>query len=507
MMKIDFFTILMILVVMPRGWGEDPGARVLLTKTGLSYLVEKVMPFLRSEINSLSNLGEDISGEKVGCHYHLKNLKIGDVKLSEPSLLPGNSGLMLKVDSVSLTGSGDYDYHCPLWIHGSGKVDISTSDSSLSLDIQINKDQTGHPQLVSESCSLDISNLHIDIHGSLSWLVDLFKGLIEDKLKSYANDKACPAIKDLIQKQGNTFIETFPIKMEIDKFTQIDYSLVDNAVSTEQYLQIDVKGEFISTNPNAEKPPFSPSSIPELQETGRMVFLVLSPYVANTAAFVFQEAGLLQYNVTPNSIKSSIPIPLSTLIFHELIPGFYTKYPDMNITFNIYSTKPPILEVDTGAAMLHGSGVIEFAVYDSNCDNAIVHAFSLDIEGSTEVKVGLNRTSTYTNVTGEVESFDVQVYLKDSSIGPVNATKLTELINQLSKQFLVPIVNRYIKVGWTIPVVEGVKLENLEIKLGQGYILVGSDVSYNPELDQSLKQDGENTGDSVMKKLRPHVRF
>ena len=505
-MKIEFLTfVITILVLTPWGLAENPGGRVLVTKSGLSYLVDKIVPYLEPELSSL-NIPE-ITGEKADCHYSLKNFKISNVKFSTPALVPGDSGLMLEVSGVGLSAAVDYEYHCFLGIHGSGKVDISTSDSSLKLDILINKDETGHPKLVSKSCSLDISNLKFDVHGSFSWLVNLFKGLIEDKLRSYANSKGCSALSDVINKKGNSYIQTFPTELKLEEFMEIDYSLVDNAVFTNQYLQFDVKGEFISTDPKADKPSFPPPSIPELSETGRMVFLVLSPYLVNTAAFVFQEAGLLRYNVTPNLVDSKIPIPFTTIIFQQLIPAFYDKYPGMNITFNVYSTKPPILNVDPEKAMLHGSGAIEFAVYDSNCDNAIIHAFSLDMEASAEIKVGLNHTATGTNITGEVESFQVQVNVHDSAIGPINATELTALISQIGQQFLVPIVNRYTRVGWPIPVLHGVELENLEIKLGQGYILVGSDIKYDPKLEQTETQEESVNENSVMKKLRPHVRF
>ena len=479
-MIISYISFVTLLTVVYLADADLPGARIIITQNGLNYGVKQALPYLKNSLNEISI--PSISGEKLSCHYELNNFKIGNIELPELSVSTGTSGLTINAQGVSLKGGVDYSYKCVLGIHGSGNVDLGVSDSSLSLSILVDKDDTGHPILMPNKCSLELSQISIDFHGSLSGLANDFRGTIEDKLKSYANDNACSKISDLINTEGNSFLQDFNTVMPIDNLLLVDYSLVNNPVFTSADLEVDIKGEFFSTNPEADKPPFTPSPIPQVSEATKMAYLVASPYLANTAAFAIQEEGYLKYNITPDTLPVDGRSLFTTVLFEDIIPDFYKKYPHMNITVNIYATKPPILKASTEGATLEGSGMIEVGVYDANCDNAIVHAFSLEVEGSTKVEIGLVQVDSKTNVTGKVDTLDWKISVKDTEVGAINTSSITEFVDSLSNLVIIPLANRYASVGWPIPTILGVELENSEVTLGNGYILIGTDIIYEPQL-------------------------
>ncbi|KAI6654701.1 Lipopolysaccharide-binding protein-like [Oopsacas minuta] len=492
-----------LICIISSGSADSPGARIEITQNGLNYMIEQALPYLKSTLNRINI--PDISG-KDECDYSLSNINIGDIELPDIQGVTGSGGLTLKGDGIGLSGGLDYSYKCPLWIHGSGNVDLDVTDASLSFTLLVDKDDTGHPVFNPNGCSLDISDIDIKFHGSLSWLANLFKGLIGDKIKSYANDNACSKLLELIQQKGNSFLQDFQTQKAIDDKIVIDYSLITNPIFSSTDLEVDIKGEFTSINPNAVKPPFSPSAIPQASESSKMAYLVASTYLANTAAFVINEEGYLQYNITPDTLPAKAEFLFTTLIFQDLIPAFYNKYPDMNLTLNMYATKPPILKVTPGEARLQGSGIIEFAVYDANCDNAIVHAFSLEVDGSTEVEVGLKQVAGATNVTGKIESLDLEVSILDTEVGTINSTKIKDLIDLIGTNLLVPLVNKYTGVGWPIPIIYGVELQNTEVTLGNDYIMISTDVDYEPQLSQQQKLEDDDS-QPVMKRLTSRVQF
>ena len=66
------------------------------------------------------------------------------------------------------------------------------------------------------------------------------------------------------------------------------------------------QGEFQLLT-NATDPPFQPPPLPdpseeEFPET-KMIHIVVSKYVAETAAYAFKEAGQLAYNITSGQVK------------------------------------------------------------------------------------------------------------------------------------------------------------------------------------------------------------
>ena len=93
---------------------------------------------------------------------------------------------------------------------------------------------------------------------------------------------------------------------------------------------------------------------------------------------------------------------------------------------------------------------------------------------------------------------------QDTEVGTINATKITNIIEKLGNQIIIPLLNKYAKVGWPVPVVYGVELINSEIVLGSDYILVGTDVDYEP---QQLGTVQEDMSEDVTQKVSHHVHF
>ena len=63
-----------------------------------------------------------------------------------------------------------------------------------------------------------------------------------------------------------------------------------------------MQGEFFSVSDPVEAP-FSPSPLPPLSTTDKMMYFWLTDYVANTAGLVYQKAGYLTYKITPDIVS------------------------------------------------------------------------------------------------------------------------------------------------------------------------------------------------------------
>ena len=60
------------------------------------------------------------------------------------------------------------------------------------------------------------------------------------------------------------------------------------------------QGEFFSRKAPAEAP-FSPPPMPGVTKTDKMLYVWLSDYMADTAGYVYQQAGVMQYELTPEN--------------------------------------------------------------------------------------------------------------------------------------------------------------------------------------------------------------
>ncbi len=66
-----------------------------------------------------------------------------------------------------------------------------------------------------------------------------------------------------------------------------------------------MQGEFFSIA-NKVDAPFQPSLLPAVTNDIRMMYLWITDYVPNTAALVFQRAGVLQYNIKQDKVSTSL---------------------------------------------------------------------------------------------------------------------------------------------------------------------------------------------------------
>lgn len=62
--------------------------------------------------------------------------------------------------------------------------------------------------------------------------------------------------------------------------------------------------------------------------TSHMVELAVAPYLLESAAFVYWQAGLATFSVASGDIPPSLPFKLNTKTFREWAPAMYSAYPD-----------------------------------------------------------------------------------------------------------------------------------------------------------------------------------
>ena len=125
------------------------------------------------------------------------------------------------------------------------------------------------------------------------------------------------------------------MEIQLDKISEIDYALLEAPNFTSTYIETNHKvrpnltfdpfdlsyftaselnfSTYTHTHPQGEffaiadpvEAPFTPPPLPPVNDTSRMMYVWLTDYIANTAGFVYQSAGFLQYNVTPNTVSTN----------------------------------------------------------------------------------------------------------------------------------------------------------------------------------------------------------
>jgi len=269
----------------------------------------------------------------------------------------------------------------------------------------------------------------------------LFDNYIAKQIKDKLQGQVCQEATSAMNTAGNKALETLPVVIKLDEFLEINYALLEAPKFTSTYIETQHKGEiFLATDP--VEAPFSPLPLPPVADTSsKMVYVWITDYVANTAGLVYQKAGKLQYKITPEMISSEFPFQLNTNSFKMLVPQLYSKYPNMPVTLQLKSVKPPTVKVVPGSADLQGVGHVEVYVTNPNTTRAEL-AFTIGVVLHCDVVPRISFHGTKEVIKANTTFVSAELSLVDTNIGNVSVARLQTAANFLTKAIIIPMLNR-----------------------------------------------------------------
>ncbi|XP_072169712.1 bactericidal permeability-increasing protein-like [Diadema setosum] len=462
-------------------WNKNPGFKARITQNGLDFLRDVGIKMLQKQIQQLTI--PDITGKAdVGIgdiEYKVSNIRITSFDIPTSSLTPDPSagGLRLTTSGVSLSVHGDWHYETTGFIHisDSGSFDAKASSITLSLTLRVGVDSTGRPTVSSKSsdCSFHAGGMDVDLHGGASWLYNLFDDQISDAILDSLNGQVCSTIVDAVNTNLENELKTLTMVAPFLDAAQIDYTLVaqptfNGSVNTAH------KGEVYPLNSKKECPLPVPG-VPADSDTSRMVFLWITEYLPNSAGYVLQEVGFLQYNVTQDNIPDAEKNYLNTSYFaYKLaIPQLSKMYPNMVMQINLNSTKAPTVAIKESEIFVVLEG--DFSPYAVLPNKTLAYLFSLRVSISGKVTVGFKGN----NITWSLSSLSADMALIKTAIGNFNTKLLEVAVNSAITLYVLPYLNQMGAEGAALPQLDGFVFSKPVVKQGQSFIKIGTDLTYN----------------------------
>jgi hypothetical protein len=262
---------------------------------------------------------------------------------------------------------------------------------------------------------------------------------------------------------------------------EIDYGLVSDAdFSRKGRVVTNHKGE-IQVQSDPTDPPFTPPPLPDPSEEkfpgSKMVYLVISKYVAESASYAFWKAGRMTYILSTKDLPTLLQ---KTEFWCDVLsaPMLCKKFPNRDVKLGIAVVHYPTLNVTSQYASLHAK--INLTMYVTNSSGGDEMAFVLQFDAEGDVDPYFNVTNNH--ICGNVSSGRVfDLHTVKTNIGNLNTKGLESVINGFIPQGVDYVNEHYTQPGVPIPSFDGIVFTNTTLKLGEGYVVIGSDVSYTPE--------------------------
>ncbi|XP_026880396.2 bactericidal permeability-increasing protein-like isoform X2 [Electrophorus electricus] len=363
----------------PEICGTNAGVKVKLTQKGLEYGRQIGVTTLLDQFKTIKV--PDFSGSEevspIGkVSYSLTGIKVINVGLpqSEVALVPG-TGVSLTISNAYINLHGDWRVKYLGIISDSGCFDLVVSELSISTTVTIQSDDTGHPVVSSANCAASAGQASVTFHGGASWLYNLFSSYIDDALRSVLQRKICPLISDAIHNL-NPYLKALNVLAKVNQYAEIEYSMVESPVISTSSIDLSLKGEFYNIGEHKE-PLFAPTPFSLPPDESNMLYMGISAFTANSAGFVYNNAGALSLRITDDMIPSSSPFRLNTKTFGTFIPQIAKQYPDLMMELLVKAATAPTVTFTPNNLTLQANATI--TAYAIQPNTTLTTLFNLNV--------------------------------------------------------------------------------------------------------------------------------
>ncbi|KAG9353318.1 hypothetical protein JZ751_017895 [Albula glossodonta] len=464
----------------------NPGVKVKLTQKGLEYGRQIGMATLQSKLKSIKV--PDMSGtEKVSpigkVKYSLTGMEIVNLGLPKSSvgLVPGTGPALPEGPAphqssgarrTGMTNVFPRSFFLPKCRKDSGSFELAVSGLTITAQIALKSDETGRPTVSSANCVANVGNANIKFHGGASWLYNLFRSSIGKALRKAIEQQICPLVAEAISEL-NPHLKTLNVLAQVDKYAEIEYSMVTPPAISKASIDFGLKGEFYNIGKHQE-PPFAPSPFSLPAQSTNMLYIGVSSFTTNSAGFVYNNAGALSLYITDDMIPRTSPIRLNTRTFGAFIPEIAKRFPNLMMKMLVRTTKPPVITFQPDNVTLQAIGTV--TAYAIQLNGTLEPLFILNLNASVSARVYISGLK----VAGSVALNSFGMTLGTSYVGPFQVKSLDNILLLVLKVAVLPRVNARLQQGYPLPAIGKMNLVKPQLRVLKDYMLIGTDVHFTP---------------------------
>ncbi|KAL4234373.1 hypothetical protein ACF0H5_006020 [Mactra antiquata] len=465
----------------------NPGFKARITTNGLNYANSVAIEALKTNVQKAKI--PDQSGEASGFKYSISNIHVTQFNppSSDISLVPGK-GLTWKASNAYIAIHGDFHYK-KWFISDGGSFDAKLSGVSFGLELDIDANSEGRPDIAAKGCSSSFGDVDFKFHGGMSWLYNIFRENVANVIKDSLNGQLCKMINKEVNEDGAKKLADIKVTTKLAKKFLLDYRLSANPTFQSDYFETYHKGEiYWLTNPNTECP-FSAPTMPDQTDNKNMLYLWISDYMFDSIGYAAQKHGFLVRNLTQNDLPASSRGVLNTTCsgfipkcVGSLIPEIGQKYPHMAVELRMKSTEVPRMTVSASGVSLNATGTIDmYATKPGSSDTPFL--LSLGAIGMTNVNISIQNELVY----AQIKNMKIKLSVIKSAVGKISGSFLDFLVKEALNTVLIPQLNDLGKKGFPLPVTGEIKFTNTKLSFAKDTILIGTDLKYTPKTSAPIK--------------------
>ncbi len=363
--------------------------------------------------------------------------------------------------------------------------DLDVKNAGINIIIAFGESE-GKPTIHSEECSASVDSVDIKLHGGKSWLYNLFHDKIGHVIKDKLQSLLCEEANKAVDNDADEALAKAKLVASIGKTGVVDYHMLSDPIFRNGYVESYHKGEILWPGSHKEVP-FHPKMFPQSYDTSKMAYIWVSGSLMNTASYMLQKQGILQYYLRPQDLKPNDWHYLDTTCLNKQCLGNFIvnlkdDFPNSQIYINMSTYTAPTFSITNGQIFGKIQGTMKYFVQLPNKSPKCL------FNTAVTANVSLTASVHDQKITAKVSSFTPSVTVTNTEIGRISGPALTSVFQILSDIFIIPKLNELGAEGLPLPGSKQVAFENPSLNLVENAIMLGTDLVWNPKLNVNLNK-------------------
>ncbi|KAM9062016.1 bactericidal permeability-increasing protein-like isoform 2-T2 [Sarcophilus harrisii] len=350
--------------------------------------------------------------------------------------------------------------------------DLRLDGMTVTVTFYLGKNDKSHITISVASCNIHIDHVNIFSSINQSLLRNLYKQNFQTILQTDINKKICKVIRDATTSYMEPYLQTMPVKVNVDEIAGIDYTPMKPPQISNHNLDIPLRGNFFSLTKHKSHP----SHPPIMNFHGsqlQMIFFAVSHTLFDSAKHVYQDAGIKFLHVTNSKLLKDSKFPLTTRYYGTLIPGLSKKFPNMEMKIDVGLPPLPTVVYNSRHKMSLTS-VLSVHVYAISPRSSHSLLFTLSLDTSVTLHLSVKNGT----ISGHLSLESIKIKLKHSNVGNFQESVLHQVFVHYMNEVWIPTVNRRLEKGYPLPIPVNLHFFNYIVYPHKNFLVFGSDFNY-----------------------------
>lgn len=305
---------------------------------------------------------------------------------------------------------------------------------------------------------MDIRHFDLQIGGGfVMWLMNLFRDILSYEVQVLINDQACSYARDLLLTQGNDFLHSLPIDVDVGKGFFLHYHIDDDPQFTTEHADLSTTVTVTYSNETSCTHGITPLDAEE--DVPSMGSIWVSDQIPNClleTAFNNVNLSLTATHLNVPAIESYLKTSCWLSCIGFFFPSLKHDFPNQHVSLSFAPAAAPLVLFLNGSTSVNASINLDFHIFPMESNPDVLLRLNLLAIGEVEPYLEDRR------LKGRIDSVSINATEVFSTIGDVSQTFLTgfdTIFKTVSSSLLSVILSK----GIPLPIFDNLSISDTSV--------------------------------------------